>query len=278
MVIFKKNQLKNRSPKTNKEREHVNKILILTKNILAEQQLQKQLQLLDYEVFCTTEIFRNPRSYAIFQYFPIILLSETISNVEIEKFLAAMNHKANLIVRLIVEQSNEEVQVDWRTLGIDGELIKNASLDSLREKLVMLQSDYYGQKAESTDQECPPIQKWEKRTIKTADGSVFFSKKEERLFKLLLESKDKLLSRHHICTILWPEGETDSNRSQLSCIASKIKTKFKEAGYEGETIITKWGQGYGLDPKFYHYLSTGQVQKDHKDSNSDNFIFNKMFV
>lgn len=256
----------------------MNKILILTKNILAEQQLQKQLQLLDYEVFCTTDIFKKPRLYSIFQYFPIILLSETISNMEIEKFLGAITREANLIVRLIVDQSNEEVQVDWRAVGVDGELVKNSSLDSLREKLVMLQSDYYGQKEEKADQECPPIQKWEKRTIETAGGSVFFSKKEERLFKLLLESRDKLLSRHQICNILWPEGETDSNRSQLSCITSKIKAKFKEAGYEGETIITKWGQGYGLDPKFYYYLSTGQVQKDFKDSNSNKFLFDKMFV
>lgn len=256
----------------------MNKILILTKNILAEQQLQKQLQLLDYEVFCTADIYRNPKSYSILRYFPIIMLSETISNLEIEKFLSAINYDANLIVRLIDEQSNDEGQTDWRVSGIDGELVKNASLDSLRERLVTLQSDYYGQKVETVDQECPPIQKWEKRTIETSGGSVFFSKKEERLFKLLLESKDKLLSRHQICNILWPEGETDSNRSQLSCIASKIKAKFKAAGYEGETIITKWGQGYGLDPKFYRYLSTGEVQTDFKDASNDSFLFNKMFV
>ena len=256
----------------------MNKILILTKNILAEQQLQKQLQILGYEVFCSTQFLKNEKLCGIFQYFPIILLSETISNLEIEQFLTTIDCESNLIVRLIVEQSNEEIQGDWELNGIDGELIKTSALDGIREKLVMLQSDYYGQKVEKVDYECSPIQKWEKRTIKISNSEVFFSKKEEKLFKLLLESKDKLLSRNQICNVLWTDGETDSNRSQLSCIASKIKAKFKETGYEGDTIITKWGKGYGLDPKFYHYLATGQVRKELEDSNSNRHLFDKMFV
>lgn len=263
---------------THKECKHVNKVLILTKNILAEQQLQKQLQLLDYEVFCSSEIFKNRKLYSIFKYFPIIFLSETISNVEVEQFLEIISHEVNLIVRITVGQSTEDDQIDWRDGRIGGELVKTSSLDAIREKLILLQGAYYEQKVEKNEQECPPIQNWEKRTLETAGGRIFFSKKEDRLFKLLLESKDNLISRSQICNILWSEGETDSNRSQLSCIASKIKSKFKQAGYEGETIITKWGQGYGLDPKFYHYLSTGEVQTDHTGASNNNFIFDKLFV
>ncbi|MBO1305897.1 helix-turn-helix domain-containing protein [Enterococcus sp. 669A] len=240
----------------------MNKILILTKNILAEQGLQKQLQQLNYEVFCSAEIYRNPQLYPIFQFFPIIMLSETISNYEVEKFLTLTEAENNLIVRLSMTEPTGEEQMKWEEIGLPGGLIKASTLDGIREKLVLLQSVYYGTKLEKESQECPPIQKIENRSLETSSGRVYFSKKEEKLFKLLLESKEELIARDQICSILWPEGETDSNRSQLSCIASKIKRKFKEAGYEGETIITKWGQGYGLDPNFYHYLSTGRVDDD----------------
>lgn len=236
----------------------MNRILILTKNVLAEQQLQKQLQLLDYEVFCSTEVLRNEQMHAICDYFPIILLSETISNLEMERFLPNVNQTNNLVIRSVINESDEEELRAWKEFGIVGGLSKSLSFDGLREKLVELQNDYYDTQFESNSTSCSPISKLENRTLETSYGRVHFSKKEERLFKLLLEAKGVLLPRSEICEVLWSEGETDSNRSQLSCIATKIKNKFKDAGYQGDTIITKWGQGYGLDLAFYNYLTTGR--------------------
>lgn len=237
----------------------MNRILILTKNVLAEQQLQKQLQLLDYEVFCSTEVLRNEQMHAIFEYFPIILLSETISNLEVERFLPNVNQENNLVIRIIINESDEEELRVWKDFGIVGGLSKSLSFDGIREKLVELQNAYYDTRLEHNSTSCSPINKLENRTLETSYGKVHFSKKEERLFKLLLEAKGILLPRSEICAVLWSEGENDSNRSQLSCIATKIKNKFKEAGYKGDTIITKWGQGYGLDLEFYNYLTTGRA-------------------
>ena len=243
----------------------MNRILILTKNILAEQQLQQQLQLLNYEVFCSAEIYRNSKLFPIFQYFPMILMSETISNYEIDKFLAHIGEENNFIIRLTMGEPLKEEVEKWKEIGIASGLSKSASLDGIREKLVLLQSLFYEERIEKETHSCPPIKKIENRSIETANGRVYFSKKEERLFKLLLEAEGALLSRDDICHILWSEGETDSNRSQLSCIASKIKNKFKEAGYEGDTIITKWGQGYALAPGFFQYLSTGRLDEEYPE-------------
>lgn len=236
----------------------MNKVLILTKNILAEQQLQKQLQLLNYEVFCSAEVFKNVQMFSIFQFFPIIMLSETISNLEANKILTAIGEGSNMVIRLTAESEPSEEE---KGAGIVGFMSRKLPFDSMREKLVLLQSMFYEDQLENEPQECPPIQNMENRTLQTSSGRVFFSKKEERLFKILLEAQGRMLSRTEICEILWPEGETDSNRSQLSCIASKIKNKFKKIGYQGETIITKWGQGYALEPHFYTYLTTGQIEK-----------------
>lgn len=238
----------------------MNKILLLTKNILAEQQLQKQLQLLNYEVFCSSEGVKNTQMFPIFQFFSIIMLSETISNLEAKKLMAAIGEGKSLVIRLTSEsEPNEEERED----GIAGYLSKALPFDAMREKLVMLQGMFYEERVESDSQECPPIQSMENRSLQTSSGRIFFSKKEERLFKLLLEAKGRMLSRKEICDILWSEGETDSNRSQLSCIATKIKSKFKNIGYQGDTIITKWGQGYALAPNFYLYLTTGQLDTEY---------------
>lgn len=237
----------------------MNRILILTKNVLAEQQLQKQLQLLNYEVFTSTEVLKNEQMYTICDYFPIILLSETISNLEVERFLPKVNPDNKLVIRIMVNESDDEELRAWKESGIVGGLSKSLSFDGLREKLVELQNNYYDARFENSSTSCSPINKLENRTLETSYGRVHFSKKEERLFKLLLEAKGVLLPRSEVCNVLWSEGETDSNRSQLSCIATKIKNKFKDAGYQGDTIITKWGQGYGLDLAFYNYLTTGRA-------------------
>ncbi|MEO1771096.1 MULTISPECIES: winged helix-turn-helix domain-containing protein [Enterococcus] len=241
------------------------KVLILTKNILAEQQLQKQLQLLDYEVFCSKESFRNLKLLSITDFFPVIMLSETISNLEIEKFLPYIDQTNSLVVRLVMDEPNEEELRVWQELGVTGGLAKSLSFDGFREELVRLQNAFYKELHENKKLESPAIDKIENRTMETSAGRIYFSKKEERLFKMLLEAKGILIPRSDICAVLWSEGETDSNRSQLSCITTKIKNKFKAAGYQGDTIITKWGQGYGLNPDFYTYLSTDQAEESYPE-------------
>lgn len=238
----------------------MNKILILTKNVLAEQQLQKQLQLLNYEVFCSAEAFKNAQMFAILQFFPIILLSETISNLEVNKILEKNNK--NMMIRLSYDAESNEKE---KEAGIVGYLSRELSFDNMREKLVQLQAVFHEERLENEGPEYPPVQKIENRSLQTSAGRIYFSKKEEKLFVMLLQGEGRMLSRSEICEALWTEGETDSNRSQLSCIATKIKNKFKSIGYKEETIITKWGQGYALAPGFYQYLTTGQLENEYLD-------------
>ncbi|OJG70066.1 hypothetical protein RV10_GL000573 [Enterococcus pallens] len=208
-------------------------------------------------MFCSTEAFNDSRMLSIVQFFPIILLSETMSNLEVNKILTAISEGKSMALRLTSEGERKE---DDKETGIFGYLSKTLSFDSMREKLVLLQSTYYEEQAENKSHECFPVQRLENRTLETSTGRIYFSKKEERLFQLLLEAEGQMLSRTEICEVLWSEGETDSNRSQLSCIVTKIKSKFKKIGYQGDSIITKWGQGYAFAPEFYTYLTTGQSE------------------
>ncbi|MEO1770726.1 winged helix-turn-helix domain-containing protein [Candidatus Enterococcus ferrettii] len=233
----------------------MNKILILTKNILAEQKFQMQLQLLNYEVFCSSDIYQSSGNHNIFSYFPTILLSETITDAEVAEVSALINTDNNLIIPLTDEAYSEDDQVTLRSTVVGGWLNKSLSNTMVREKLVLLQKNFFI----NTQYSNRPVRLVEEESYQHILSSVRFSKNERKVFSLLLQGEGRILSRTEICQFLWRDGETSSNRSQLSCIAAKIKSKLKHAGYDGETIITKWGQGYSLDSVFCKFMRTDRA-------------------
>lgn len=255
----------------NEEREFVNKILILTKNILAEQQLQGQLQLLNYEVFCSTDIYQSHKNLAVFSYFPVIMLSETIADLEVENVVALVDTQQSLVVRLTDDLYSEEEETILKEKGVNGWVSKSYSNTMIRETLALLQNSFY--------RHTPGIFRGIKRQGETftpaALDHIRFSKTEKRLFSLLLEHQTQTLSRKEICAALWRDGETSSNQSQLSCIVAKIKNKLKAAGYEGETLITKWGKGYSLDPMFCRFMQSDQAANVVAQFNDEQSEFNQ---
>lgn len=230
----------------------MNKILILTKNILAEQKFQTQLQLLNYEVFCSSDIYQSNRNHNIFSYFPTILLSETITDSEVADVVSLMNTDSNLVIRLTDDVYSPEDQVTLKETVIGGWLNKSLSNTMIREKLVMLQNNFFRNGQYSNR----PVRMAEEGPFQIVLNNVRFSKNEKKVLALLFQSQGRTISRTEICQFLWRDGETSSNRSQLSCIVAKIKAKIQQAGYKEETLITKWGQGYSLDPVFCKFMQT----------------------
>ncbi|MGG5370972.1 hypothetical protein IGI67_002613 [Enterococcus sp. AZ196] len=62
-------------------------VLLLTKNMMSEQSIKSKLQHLNYEVYCSTNVIEKLKSRSFTKQFliqfPIIILSETIPNLEI---------------------------------------------------------------------------------------------------------------------------------------------------------------------------------------------------
>ncbi|HCU0899282.1 TPA: helix-turn-helix domain-containing protein, partial [Enterococcus faecalis] len=64
------------------------KILIITKNPLAEQALQLALQKINDEVFCSSSLLEQVDFYPeVVGYFSIAIVSDTISSLELSKHL-----------------------------------------------------------------------------------------------------------------------------------------------------------------------------------------------
>ena len=64
-------------------------VLILTKCVFAEEELIKKLNLLGYEVFCSSHLLEglieDTKNYPVINYFPNIIFSETISDDEVSQ-------------------------------------------------------------------------------------------------------------------------------------------------------------------------------------------------
>ena len=231
-------------------------VLILTKNVLSEESLIKQLHYLNYEVLCSADLIQSlqqGRMSPVIAYFQLVIISETVSNSEAEQLLPTLNRYSLAVIR-VGEPLPSSEQAMWQEQGIHHWITKSTTIQELREGLVeairLLEDQRVG-----TNQ----ILSFPMSEITTEDTGALrkvhktFSKTEKKVFERLLwaQSHGGVLSRQELCEYLWDDGQTSSNMSQLSCLINKIKIKFEHIGFSHEIITTLWGRGYKLNEEFY---------------------------
>ncbi|MGM0165507.1 hypothetical protein IGI39_000449 [Enterococcus sp. AZ135] len=229
-------------------------ILLLTKNILVEQELQAKLQRLNYEVFCCSNMFylmtQQTKKLPMIHYFDYIILSETISENEMMRILATLP-ESKIILRKL--EKEPERQLD----GINGWISEDSTLEELRETLCQ----------------------WEKRPVSQevilslvgnrigeeseihSTGSLSLSKLERRALEQLYQANGKVISREDLCEYLWEDGATKSRLAQLSILIKKLRIAFKKDGVVGETVQTSWGEGYLLTNTALEYYEQEREQE-----------------
>lgn len=230
-------------------------VMILTKNVLFEENIQKKLQRLDFEVFCSScneSWFMEVKQLTIFHYFQAVILSETFCNQEVKRLLERLANYPIRIFRIVEELPTEEQAEAWIEQGLDGWLEKADSLDVLREKLVNSPNNRRSEQLTEGEVDAAGLSESVRRW-QLENARVTFSKTEEKVFALLLEAQREksILSRGEICQRIWHSGETPSTTSQLSTIISKLRIKLSDQGIQGKTILTVWGKGYRFSTGFY---------------------------
>ncbi|MEO1771101.1 MULTISPECIES: winged helix-turn-helix domain-containing protein [Enterococcus] len=223
-------------------------ILLLTKNILVEQQLQEQLQQLNYEVLCSVQAFHQLRKegYVMVDH-QVIIFSETITNREIAELLPKMVSGNLVIFRKFSVAPSLEEQEQLRKLGLKEWISGDIPCDQLRERLAekmeLLQQTEEQERA-SHQQHFVMTEKLLEHFLKT------LTKKEKKVFLYLQEANGEIVSREELCDYLWKEELNHSRMSQLSVLVKKIKQKLKESGFSEDLLRTIWGSGYCLTPEF----------------------------
>ncbi|GCF93281.1 transcriptional regulator [Enterococcus florum] len=222
----------------------MNRLLLLTKNILAEQEIVHRLQCLNYEVFCsatTLELINHVESTKeVLQLFPMIIFSETISSAEVNQILPKLIQDEKIIFRKVDTVLSENEQCGMEGAGILDWFHSNASIEELREKIPTTVEKY--PYIFSADEGVYDIHS-EKAKIESMIASL--SNNEFKVFQKLRQEYGTIVSREELCELIWGEL-TQSRMVQLSSIVKNIRLKLEVAGNEGEVIKTVWRRGYKL--------------------------------
>lgn len=208
-------------------------ILLLTENILAEEKLQNKIQLLGHEVFVNKSFLSNVND--IFHInFDACILSNTIPKSKEEEIISHATKRAIGIVfvcdSLLSRESTSLLEKIYIT--------RDESLEDLKEKLEVSNREArikMNQIDSSKDEEYPVLNK-----------DIQLSANEQRVFSILTEHEDHVLSREEICKYVWDNDYTDSRKSQLSSLIKRINIKMKTSSMSSHEIKTLWGKGYAF--------------------------------
>lgn len=223
-------------------------VLILTRNILSDGELQEKLQYLNYEVFCSSSLFdyliQHQNYPDLMNHFQFIIFSETVSNAEISFLLPLFESKKNLLFRKIGETTDAgELE------SVEEITTINLAVDSLREKLMeskFLCSDQASFRKAGIDSSFG-----QKIRIPEQMDQLNLSKLEEKVFNELYYSNGEVITREALCNKIWGTGVTNSHLSHLSSIVKKLRKKIELMNLSEEAIKTVWGEGYQLSADFF---------------------------
>lgn len=230
-------------------------ILVLTKNLLTEKELQEQLQHLNYEVFCSVNILRQlqnkPNQTKVIKGYQVIIFSETVTNHEIQELLLFIAAEGVLLVRKLMQEPTKQEQEELNQLGLDMWICAGGSLDILREHLA---SQLLNHRKKENNNIFFFYQKEDSpKTLEEFKKGL--TKKEKTAFECLLTNEGSLVSREMLCQYIWNGGPNNSRLTQISVLVKRLKQKLQEAGFQEELIETVWGCGYQLSPKLMKFYN-----------------------
>lgn len=209
------------------------KILIITKNPLADQALQLALQKINDEVFCTSSLLEQVDFYPeVVGYFSIAIVSDTISSLELSKHVSSLKEKELLLLRKGSEEQLKDTDLEWMLPQIDGWFSDDTSMEGFIEKIAEMK-DQVGEMRNDVS-----------RSYKKFISKL--TKNERKVLYFLSQAKGAQLSREKLCEEIWGTGMNTSNVCQLSFLVSCIREKMIAVGFNENELKTMWGRGYQL--------------------------------
>jgi two-component system, OmpR family, bacitracin resistance response regulator BceR len=153
----------------------------------------------------------------------------THSNVPII-FLSSRDHPSDMVMSM--------------QLGADDFIQKPFHFDVLIAKIhAILRRVYnYNTEAVSLKTWCGATIDYEKNVITSENGSVELTRNEVFILKLLIEQKNKIVSRDSLINSLWDDKRFISDNT-LTVNVNRLRKRLDEIGL-GQFIETKVGQGY----------------------------------
>ncbi|MEY8500335.1 helix-turn-helix domain-containing protein [Enterococcus avium] len=219
--------------------------MILTHNILNECSIQESLQKINFEVFVSKTmldmILYTENQWEV-GFYPIIILSESLSNKELKKIIPKLKNRRVVIFRKYLSEPMTEEKDTLKELEIDEWVDQAISPDSLRE-IVSKYVDF--------DSTINHMNKSQVISMSFNQLVMGFTKNQTKCFEHLYNARSLIISREDLCTYIWGAPLTKSHLAQLSILIKTLKRKLEEKGFPSDIIETVWGKGYVLKEEFY---------------------------
>lgn len=256
----------------------MNQVLILTRNILAEQEFQQKLQALNYEVYCSANIFEQStqqiHTQEVFKFFQYVVLSETICESEVTQLLPLLQKHALHVIRK-VEMKVTEMDHKYLEDDLLHAIISNDdSIDELRECLHTLKNDVrkseiplenkkFIQLSDKVSLIRPNVLQETKATpednYQLLEAIHHLSQTEMRILSILIQAGNEVVTREEICHQIWNEEVNKSHLASLSSTITRIKGKFDKTNLTHKAVQTLWGKGYRINPELFDRISRNET-------------------
>lgn len=217
------------------------KIVIVEDDKVIAEELCSLLQSSNYEAYILTD-FKNAKKRILKENADLILLDINIPYVNGELLLKEIRKESDVPVIMVTSKSSEVDEVLSYSYGADDYVTKPYNPTILLLKIAALfkrcdvNSSTINYKDFSFD--------IGKGIVKNAYGEVILTKNEIIIFSLLLNNKDRIVSKDEIMTELWNNDEY-INENALVVNISRLRAKLAKLGYEN-IIETRKGIGYTL--------------------------------
>lgn len=175
----------------------------------------------------------------------LILLDINLPNCDGEYICKEIRKQSQMPIIIITSRDSELDELISINYGADHYITKPFNIQILLAKIasILKRVQNIDENAEKIDAK-DFILNISKSTIEKDDNAIELTKNEYKILKLLVQNRDKIMSRDEIMKYLW-DDESFIDDNTLTVNITRLRNKLEEVGLK-ELLETKRGQGYIL--------------------------------
>lgn len=174
----------------------------------------------------------------------IVILDLNLPDGSGYEYLRWVKERSNVLVLILTANDMETDEVMGLTMGADDYMAKPFSLAVLRARIQLLRKRLCVENKRSFYKEDAFSFYFEQMEFYKGDTEILLSVNEQKLLRLLVENRGRLLTRQMLFDRLWGDGWDFVDENALSVTVNRLRRKLEE-NKDGSTYIqTVYGQGY----------------------------------
>lgn len=162
-------------------------------------------------------------------------------------YLTWVRERSEIPVLILTANDMEMDEVTGLTLGADDYMTKPFRLAVLRARIKALMrraKSYHNHVHKSAYKEDGFLFDFEKLTFEKEGREISLSVNEQKLLRLLIENKGRIMTRNLLQDRIWSDGGEYVDENALSVTVNRLRSKLEMKNGNASYIQTIYGQGY----------------------------------